>query len=394
MRASASAPELRTTAPTDDADTATTTTAQNNPAPPGARAPPPMRHVGTAMRPRAHGQPPQRPLPPSAAAGAAGADAAVRTLFAGSQAHQQPQQQPQPTAQAVHPRDPRDRSGPFKVATPPPSSPASPAPAALSTTQPRASPVPSPAIGTARPGPGPGPGRAPPDDPTQALAARQAAAAARASAAVHALPPVELQLKRRTATSIVVYWTTDSPPAPPTDGEEDGGMDAGANPVSALLAAIPAPPVYEVAYRQAHRTKNPTARRGGKHTAHTVEEPAPPPPAPGPQAPWRYVLVTTGHAATVEPLQPNTLYELQCRRKWWSEAFGPAVVIRSGPGAPEAPPGLCIQEITSSSVMIAWQVQGLTRALLRFPLYLDPSQPLSKSLSAVSFGRLSRVAGA
>jgi len=225
------------------------------------------------------------------------------------------------------------------------------------------------------------------------LAARQAAAAARAPAAVRALPPVELQLKRRTATSIVVYWTTDSPPAPPADGEDedDGGMDAGANPVSALLAAIPAPPVYEVAYRQAHRTKNPTARRGGKHTA---EEPAPPPPAPGPQAPWRYVLVTTGHAATVEPLQPNTLYELQCRRKWWSEAFGPPVVIRSGPGAPEAPPGLCIQEITSSSVMIAWQVQGLPRALLRFPLYLDPSQPLCKSLSAVPFGPLSCMIGA
>ena len=57
---------------------------------------------------------------------------------------------------------------------------------------------------------------------------------------VQSLPPLELLLKKRTGTSITVYWTVDTP-------NED--VDIEDHPTLSLLASIPAPPIYEISYR-------------------------------------------------------------------------------------------------------------------------------------------------
>ena len=48
-------------------------------------------------------------------------------------------------------------------------------------------------------------------------------------------------------------------------------------------------------------------------------------PGPGREGvgpPWRRVLVTQGCVVTLEPLQPDTLYEITGKRKWWSDVEG------------------------------------------------------------------------
>lgn len=67
-------------------------------------------------------------------------------------------------------------------------------------------------------------------------------------------------------------------------------------------------------------------------------------------------MKTKDCSATVDGLKPNTMYEMRCKRLYWDDDFGPVIRIRTGPGAPGAPHELCQREVTSSSILICWQL--------------------------------------
>ena len=146
------------------------------------------------------------------------------------------------------------------------------------------------------------------------------------------LPPVEIQLKSRTATSIVLSW----------DVSEEC-MD--------LLSEVQAAhgknkqPIYQVQYKL-HQpvTLGPNAAPSDVVQQHEEDK-------------WRVGCKRTkDRGATIEGLVSNTPYAFRCVRKGWGQGWGPTVVIRSGPGAPSAPKTVVEREVTSTSVLVTWQV--------------------------------------
>ena len=141
------------------------------------------------------------------------------------------------------------------------------------------------------------------------------------------LPPVEIGLKRRTATSITVAWDISSE-------------------MLELLQAVQATygknkmPIYQLQFRLHTQNQTPNLARTDAENAEDG---------------WQVGCKRTMEAsATVEGLVSNTPYAFRCLRKGWGP-WGPAVVIRSGPGAPSAPRILVAKEVTSTSVLMTWQ---------------------------------------
>jgi len=131
------------------------------------------------------------------------------------------------------------------------------------------------------------------------------------------LPEVQIELKSRTSNSITLSWD-----------------------VNALAQEA----LEEI--RKFHENKSPTYELMFRiHTEKKIGD-----------NPW-----ILGHPRTrkfggiVEHLVANTPYVFRCRRIGWG-GWGPSVVIRTGPGPPSAPKGLCAKEVTSSSILITWQL--------------------------------------
>mmetsp|Transcript_10754 Transcript_10754/g.16337 ORF Transcript_10754/g.16337 Transcript_10754/m.16337 type:complete len:854 (-) Transcript_10754:260-2821(-) len=141
------------------------------------------------------------------------------------------------------------------------------------------------------------------------------------------LPPVRIDLKTRTSSSITIVWDVDfeALAALQTLMDSDG---------SALR------PVYEVMYRPAHKSVDSGAMLGGVLERCNL---------------WRPACDDTSNTkAVVTDLEPNTQYAFRCRRMGWTDDWGPEAVIRTGPGAPSPPTNLHAREVTSSSVLVNW----------------------------------------
>lgn len=171
------------------------------------------------------------------------------------------------------------------------------------------------------------------------------------------LPPPELQLKRRTSTSITLSW----------DISEEM-MD--------ILAAVQSVygkdklPIYQVQYKV--------------HSGTTVSSPSEM--IERLQDKWLMGCKhTKDSGTTIEGLQANTAYAFRCIRKGWGD-WGSTVVIRSGPGVPTMPKALVAKEVTSTSVLITWQVPEKDNGL---PVteYLVRMKPYQGSFETVFRGR-------
>ena len=138
------------------------------------------------------------------------------------------------------------------------------------------------------------------------------------------LPPVQIELKSRTSTSIYLSYDVSS--------------DA-----LKLLQKVEKAyegkriPTYEVMYRpHIDQTKYKSKSNelvwysGGRRTHDN------------------YLLIKN--------LLANTPYEFRCRRVKWDKDWGQSVVIRTGPGVPGPPKGLNAKEVTATSILLTWQV--------------------------------------
>lgn len=160
------------------------------------------------------------------------------------------------------------------------------------------------------------------------------------------LPPLEVTLKSRTATSIDVAWDV-SPEL----------MD--------MLEAVRSvygknkQPVYQLQYRphnhreaaeefefgSSMKSQGTSGKHGEGSSLGKHEEK------------WKVACRRTlDHGTTVPGLVPNTPYQFRARRIGWTtlrEAV--PVVIRSGPGPPGCPKNVNAKEVSSESILLAWQ---------------------------------------
>lgn len=185
------------------------------------------------------------------------------------------------------------------------------------------------------------------------------------------LPPVEVELRKRTATSITVAW--------------DNSQDALESLQTVLMSyGKDKLPIYQLQYRLHAQSQNPlftaaagSAGGGGGEAKSSADEP---------NDGWTVGCKRTKEAgATIEGLAANTPYALRCLRKGWGD-WGPTVVIRSGPGAPSAPRALVATEVTSTSVLVTWHAPERDNGL---PVneYLVRMKPYQGSFECVFRGR-------
>ena len=160
------------------------------------------------------------------------------------------------------------------------------------------------------------------------------------------LPPVQVMLKRRDAKSVGLVW------------------DATVESMQILEAVRQAygkrkNPIYQVQYRkhanseQPHELRREDSGVGGSTKSMNGGG------GSDPDKDWKIGIKSTGQCGgTVTGLQPNTAYQFRCRRVGWCPNWEAAVpvVIRSGPGAPSVPRTLAAREVSSTSILLTWQV--------------------------------------
>ena len=133
------------------------------------------------------------------------------------------------------------------------------------------------------------------------------------------LPEVQIELKSRTSSTITLSWDTNALAQEALEDIRKFHHDNKS-------------PTYELMFR-IHSDK-----KGGGDNPWILGYPR-----------------TRKFGGTVEFLIANTPYVFRCRRIGWG-GWGPSVVIRTGPGPPSAPKSLCAKEVTSSSILITWQL--------------------------------------
>eukprot|EP00605_Chrysophyceae_sp_TOSAG23-4_P002481 GSChrysophyteH1.ASY1.ANO1.2744.1 assembled CDS len=153
------------------------------------------------------------------------------------------------------------------------------------------------------------------------------------------LPPLNIELKRRDATSIDLVW--------------DVSVD-----MMQMLAAVrqaygkKKSPIYQVMYRL-HNANNslPTGdstKNGNSGTKPKTDEDI-----------WKIGIARSkDFGGKVTNLQPNTSYQFRARRIGWCDKWNDAipVVIRSGPGKPAPPRAVAAKEVSSESILLSWNV--------------------------------------
>ena len=133
------------------------------------------------------------------------------------------------------------------------------------------------------------------------------------------LPEVQIELKSRTSNSIILSWDTNVLAQEALEEIRKFHHDNKA-------------PTYELMFRLHYEKKSSADNQWSLGYPRTRK-----------------------FGGTVEGLIANTPYVFRCRRIGWG-GWGPSVVIRTGPGPPSAPKGLCAKEVTSSSILITWQL--------------------------------------
>jgi hypothetical protein len=139
------------------------------------------------------------------------------------------------------------------------------------------------------------------------------------------LPPVRIDLKSRTSSSICLVWDMDFEALSSLQLliDEDGNQ---------------LKPLYHLLYR---KTKKESQLIGGLFVEQKEK--------------WKFVCDDhDGTMIVVKDLQPNTSYTFRCCRRNWSSKWGPEINIRTGPGPPSCPIDIQPSEITSSSVLLTW----------------------------------------
>jgi hypothetical protein len=130
------------------------------------------------------------------------------------------------------------------------------------------------------------------------------------------LPSVLIELKSRTTTSIEIAW------------------DINGKALTALTEVIGTygnskVPTYEVMFKP-HDGRQDTV--------------------------WSFAFPRTKESSgEIKNLTCNTPYVFKCRRLGWGK-WGESVVIRTGPGPPSSPRSLIAKEVSSTSILITWQV--------------------------------------
>lgn len=172
------------------------------------------------------------------------------------------------------------------------------------------------------------------------------------------LPPLNIQLKKRTSDSITICWDISEEIIERlTEVRTKYGKEK--------------MPIYQVQYKP-HNTLN-----ANSNPSEIVEKE---------NEKWVVGCKRTKDSGvTVEGLSCNTPYAFRCVRKGWGP-WSPTVVIRSGPGAPSAPKLVAAQEVTSTSVLITWQVPEKDNGL---PVtdYVVRMKPYGGSFEVVFKGR-------
>jgi E3 ubiquitin-protein ligase HUWE1 len=151
------------------------------------------------------------------------------------------------------------------------------------------------------------------------------------------LPPIEITLKSRTATSIDLAWDVSEPMMDMLEAVRSVyGRDKKA--------------VYQAQYRPHNAKEAADEHEGlsgsGKGGSKDGGEK------------WKIaVRRTLDQGVTVEGLTPNTPYQFRARRIGWTTLKEcQPVVIRSGPGPPSVPKNVTAKEVSSESILLAWQV--------------------------------------
>ena len=162
-----------------------------------------------------------------------------------------------------------------------------------------------------------------------------------------ALPPVQIELKKRDSTSIELSW--------------DVSVD-----VMQMLGAVRQAygkkknPIYQVQYRDhtqfaSNATMIGESSKGGNKSAKneltSAEEE---------EKKWKMGIPRSrDFGGTITGLLPNTSYLFRARRIGWCpnkwESSVP-VVIRSGPGKPSPPRSLASKEVSSESILLSWNI--------------------------------------
>jgi len=163
------------------------------------------------------------------------------------------------------------------------------------------------------------------------------------------LPPVQVMLKRRDATSIGLVW------------------DATVEAMQILEAVRQAygkrkTPLYQVQYRKHTNSDQPQGmeqRREDGGVGGSTQQNGGAADSKDADKDWKIGVKSTGQCGSIiSSLQPNTAYQFRCRRIGWCPSWDETipVVIRSGPGAPSQPRGLAAREVSSTSILLTWQV--------------------------------------
>ena len=149
------------------------------------------------------------------------------------------------------------------------------------------------------------------------------------------LPPVRIDLKSRTSSSITIVWDVDFEALQALGRlvDQDGYQIK---------------PTYEVMCRKNVRDNDPSPPQSDLF-GNSLS------PRPPSYNLWRPACDdTTATTAIVTDLQANTQYAFRCRRMGWQTDWGPQTVIRTGPGPPSCPSHLHAREVTSVSVLLQW----------------------------------------
>ena len=151
------------------------------------------------------------------------------------------------------------------------------------------------------------------------------------------LPPVEVGLKRRDAGTIELVWdvTTDAIQMLDAVRQAYGKRKS---------------PIYQLQYRAHSSTISDPSTGGSTKSGALVDDH---------QSDWKLAIKRSNLCGgVVSGLQPNTAYQFRCRRIGWCPSWEATipVVIRSGPGPPSQPRHLASREVSSTSILLSWQI--------------------------------------
>jgi hypothetical protein len=161
------------------------------------------------------------------------------------------------------------------------------------------------------------------------------------------LPPVRIDLKSRTSTSITIIWDVDFEALQALEKL----VDQNGNQIR---------PTYEVMHRKSVGTGEGDLFGGAMKSKYNLWRPA--------------CEDTTKTSVVIRDLEANTQYAFRIRRMGWSADWGPEAVIRTGPGVPSDPTALHAKEVTSVSVLLQWSVPDRDNGLpvLAYVLRMKP----------------------